>query len=157
MGSFDPARAWGSNHVLPQVEASGRWENLPICPVQSSTVSPPLTNQTASTKKPHLLSACLWASASYQTRGTDKQPLSDTKGRLLEWIEFHLLVGFDHIYLYDNSDDAANNLKNITDIFSSTQVTWIDWPHVVCNNNVSHINNKTELLSHVGFLPFACS
>jgi hypothetical protein len=157
MGSFDPARAWGSNHVLPPVEASGRWENLPICPVQSSTVSPPLTNQTASTKKPHLLSACLWASASYQTRGTDKQPLSDTKGRLLEWIEFHLLVGFDHIYVYDNSDDATNNLKTITDLFPSTQVTWIDWPHVVCNNNVSLINNKAELLPYVGFLPLACS
>eukprot|EP00980_Cylindrotheca_fusiformis_P022629 scaffold9523_cov103-Cylindrotheca_fusiformis.AAC.6 len=134
VGSFDPARAWGNNHVLPPVGNSGRWENLPICPVSSSTPALPLAEK--ETAKPHLLSACLWASAAYQTRGTDKNPLSDTTLRLLEWIEFHLLVGFDHIYVYDNSDDETNNLKAVTDLFPSTQVTWIDWPHVVCNNNV---------------------
>lgn len=146
-GGFDPAVAWGKEHVLPPVEASGRWENLPICPIPLSNLSPPSSDSTAS-KKPHLLSACLWASAAYQTRGTDSNPLSDTTKRLLEWIEFHLLVGFDHIYVYDNSDNESNNLKIVTDLFPPTQVTWIDWPHVVCNNNVSGIHMKTVDLPH---------
>lgn len=133
IGTFDPHTSWGENHVLPPVEASGRWENLPVCPVKSSVqeTTPPRK------PKPHLLSACLWASAIYHTRGKDRESLSDTKDRLMEWIEFHLMVGFDHIYVYDNSANDVNNLKNITDMFSSKEVTWIDWPHVVCNNNVS--------------------
>jgi hypothetical protein len=43
-----------------------------------------------------------------------------TKIRLIEWIEFHSLVGFDHIYVYDNSGAQTNetNLAEITDLYS---------------------------------------
>jgi hypothetical protein len=64
---------------------------------------------------------------------------------------FHRQVGFDHIYLYDNTqystvvsndnDEATVNetvaypLKQVTDLFSPDFVTWIQWPAKVCNNN----------------------
>jgi hypothetical protein len=63
-----------------------------------------LKDQTkAVTKKPHTLSACLWAAESFKTRGVQKEfdATRDMKHRLVEWIDFHLMVGFDHIYLYD--------------------------------------------------------
>ena len=71
----------------------------------------------------------------------------------MEWIEFHLMVGFDHIYVYDNSgafvdsggggsgDDGTttnnattrtiHNLKPIVEAFPPSQITWIDWPSQV--------------------------
>jgi hypothetical protein len=123
VGKFDPQIAWGTRHVLPHVQASGRWENLPVCPIQSLSLSSSdngriettssrstkhddtkiATNNKKKKKKPHLLSACLWASASFRTRGVNKEAITDTKARLMEWIEFHFLVGFDHIYVYDNN------------------------------------------------------
>ena len=55
---------------------------------------------------------------------------------MTEWIEFHLLVGFDHIYIYDNSkaNDPNSTLAPITDLFPADRVTRIDWPCKICNN-----------------------
>ena len=56
----------------------------------------------------------------------------------MEWIEFHLMVGFDHIYVYDNSGAYGNtsSLEDVAKTYPSSQVTRIDWPHRVCNNNL---------------------
>jgi hypothetical protein len=133
--SFRPHEAWGEGHVLPLPEASGRWENIPVCPL--SNVEPVNTANitkklVAAKTKPYFLSACLWAAASFRTRGKADARISldDTKERLREWIEFHLFVGFDHIYVYDNSGAFGNstNLKDIVELFPSTQLSWIDWP-----------------------------
>lgn len=123
---FDAAKAWGTAHVLPRVEASGRWTNLPICyppkPTVEATKGKSITSntidkhhlalqptatareakevvvasidQSPATKKPHLLSICLWSSATFYTRGKRKAT-TDTRERLMEWITFHLMVGFD--------------------------------------------------------------
>ena len=86
--AFNATAAWGYNHVLPMIKASGRWENLPICPVTKllpidDTPSPAGTESVrrASGSKPYLLSACLWASATFLTRGKDQFFISDTKDR----------------------------------------------------------------------------
>lgn len=109
---FDPKVQWGDRNILPRIEASGRWENIPICIppkpsiVESAGSEAEMVKVKDSTKskatvpkKPHVLSACVWASASFHTRGKDKQAVTDTLARLEEWIEFHLMVGFDHIYI----------------------------------------------------------
>ncbi|OEU19268.1 hypothetical protein FRACYDRAFT_235318 [Fragilariopsis cylindrus CCMP1102] len=33
LSSFNATEEWGTNHILPSVENSGRWSNIPICPV----------------------------------------------------------------------------------------------------------------------------
>ena len=88
----------------------------------------------------------MMVSASFRTRGENKEAITDTKARLMEWIEFHLLVGFDHIYVYDNSAAHGNetNLGHITDLYDSSVVTRIDWPSVVCNNNIPAHDNTGE-------------
>jgi hypothetical protein len=154
---FDAEKRWGSAHVLPLAVASGRWANLPICsPHQfvdaieigkggtSSVVADLETKRgeqneifgrSPHSTKPFFLTACTWASAFYSTRGRNVAATNSSIERLSEWLEFALLVGFDHIYVYDNS--AANhptvNLKPVTDRFP--QVTRVEWNHVVCNNN----------------------
>jgi hypothetical protein len=141
---FDPILFWGRKHVIPRIEASGRWENLPVCKhpgvgYETSTDSPSTTNpekvDVVENMKQHKLIACLWASASFTTRG-NAQAVSDTSKRLMEWIEFHLLVGFDHIYVYDNSG-ANTNETSLEPIlfprFMDTEVTRIDWPTQCCN------------------------
>jgi hypothetical protein len=124
---------WGSSHVVPRVEASGRWTNLPICKPPSAP-----TPKETTTEKPHYLSACLWASAEFKTRGLKKGGTTDTADRLKEWLTFHLLVGFDHVYVYDNSGAHRNdtNLEGIISQFPPGKVTRIDWPSTVCNNNI---------------------
>ena len=147
VGQFDPIQSWGPRHVLPVIEASGRWENLPVCPLlkdeaERETVADAKDARGSGAKekrkKKHLLSACTWASASFRTPTANKPMVSDTKSRLKEWIDFHLLVGFDHIYVYDNSAANTNetDLSDVTNLYPNTQVTRIDWPSVVCNNKL---------------------
>ena len=159
-GIFDPLVRWGDRHVLPLIEASGRWENFPICqpPLLAIEIDehkveehPKALVQKPSVQpqaKPHLLSACLWASESFKTRGVedDSRSTRDTKERLAEWIEFHLMVGFDHIYVYDNSGAHSNELSlaDVVDNYPSSQVTRIDWPSLVCNNNIPAHDNTGE-------------
>jgi hypothetical protein len=149
---FNVAKQWGSRHVLPLAAASGRWTNLPICqPVGASiavedddeaaavvaTDEREEAKQDMTQSKPHHLVACVWASASYATRGMNVAPTTSSLDRINEWLEFALLVGFDHVYVYDNS--AANhptlNLQGVTDRFAAESVTRIQWDHSVCNNN----------------------
>lgn len=161
---FDPVTRWGAANVLPRFEASGRWANIPICRPPKSIVQKEMTTSLAksvkdeqnvnsvwtestslrlpqstngSSTKLHYLSACLWASAEFKQRGESRLKNSDTTDRLQEWIEFHLLAGFDHIYVYDNSGAHTNetSLEPILNQYPSTQVTRIDWPSTVCNNN----------------------
>jgi hypothetical protein len=130
---FDPLIFWGRKHVIPEVEASGRWENLPVCKhpgVGYEVVHANSTQEAGAEKsKPHKLIACLWASASFTTRG-NAQAVSDTTSRLVEWIEFHLLVGFDHIYVYDNTGAHTDELSLESTLFPrfmDTEVTRVDW------------------------------
>mmetsp|Transcript_17949 Transcript_17949/g.32592 ORF Transcript_17949/g.32592 Transcript_17949/m.32592 type:complete len:889 (+) Transcript_17949:72-2738(+) len=151
---FDPKLFWGDKHVLPRIEASGRWENLPVC--SSPGVGYDTTEDFATTNeqgvgsgniaKKHTLTACLWASASFTTRG-NAQSVSDTTTRLVEWIEFHLLVGFDHIYVYDNTGahtDETSLEPTLFPRFLDSEVTRIDWPCRVCNNNIPAHENTGE-------------
>lgn len=137
--TFDAKERWGDHNVMPRVEASGRWTNIPICFPPSTgsnreaAIAQDQEKKTATKsvrKKPHTLSACLWAASSFQTRGGGQPPVSDTMRRLEEWIEFHLMVGFDHIYVYDNSEAQTKEttLAPVLDTYPSSKVTRINWP-----------------------------
>lgn len=146
---FDARLFWGDSHVIPRIEASGRWENLPVCASPTNNVAKddkiPVEGDKPATK-PHKLAACLWASASFKTRG-DAQAVSDTTSRLIEWIEFHLLVGFDHIYVYDNTGahtDEVSLESTLFPRFLDSEVTHIDWPCRTCNNNIPAHENTGE-------------
>ena len=158
---FDPLLEWGKAHVLPPIESSGRWSHIPLClpprlsslrqqektVVGNSDEAQIAKNEVAS--KDHFLIGCIWAAASYTTRG---QTVSDTStsARLLEWLTFHLeIAGFDHVFLYDNSGPSNNNatssssLESITRLFPG-RVTRIPWSHRVCNNNKPSSPNAGE-------------
>lgn len=202
---FDAKKRWGNYNILPRIEASGRWTNIPICWIPKQPPDPPLsksiksesssssnsdtakthssnhyfdpstliTSKTPSsstslktstsiidrlldtnkqeqsrimTTKKHYLSACLWASSAFRTRGQSRGSDKATNDRLIEWIEFHLMVGFDHIYLYDNSGAHTNdgNLQNVVDMYHPSQITRIDWPSSICNNNVPAADSTGE-------------
>ena len=89
--------------------------------------------------------------------------IGDTKLRLQEWIEFHLLVGFDHIYVYDNSAAFSNetNLAPVTDKFPSDRVSRIDWPSQVRIHNFNcmyHVHEqKTHVIVPLCFLSQVCN
>lgn len=131
--TFDASKKFGTEHVLPAPEDSGRWANLPIC------IEP---NQAVAAKgdtKPHQFVACTWASASYHRRG-DENVLTDTAGPLREWITFNRVVaGMDHIYLYDNTQLANSSdvspLQEIVKKEFKDYVTYISWPAQVCNDH----------------------
>ena len=70
--------------------------------------------------------------------------MSDTPQRLKEWLTFHRLAGYSHVYVYDNTqieeemehvdDDEKFPLKNVTNLFADF-VTWIRWPGMYfCKN-----------------------
>lgn len=119
--------AWGRNITVPSVDSSTRWENIRI-PLKKPDIKPK--------QKPHKLVACTWTSAAHNRRG-DAVTITDGKDRLREWITFNLLVGFDHVVIYDNTAANTNstNLKEVTDLFDPRHVTRIEWPCKICNNN----------------------
>jgi hypothetical protein len=190
---YNATLEWGEDgYILPEIESSGRWANIPICrpPLKekqleisewenknsganragtgaqrgveaSRSVAGPLIEAKKSnaavlgnsTDKPHRLVACTWTSVGFKTRG-DASTIRDGPERLKQWIEFHLLSGFDHMYIFDNSghlhqtqadaEDPELSLAQVTDQFSPRQVTRINWPSKICNNNKSNSKNKGE-------------
>lgn len=148
---FNPHREWGDNHVLPRIEDSGRWENIPICqsslmqhhPAGAATASALSTAEEVYPKK-YRLAACIWASAGFATRG-NLYAINDGQRRLYEWIHMHKMLGFEHFYLYDNSYAFSSQvtLKPIADLFPE-DVTYIKWPFQVCNNNLYTADSPGE-------------
>ena len=165
---FDPNLVWGQSHVLPRVEASGRWSNIPIC--TPATIEKQLSTNNKDNQhydreiafsqetiesdngsnKTHFLVGCVWASHSFSTRGQQHPTDSSTSDRLLEFITYHLeIAGFDHIFVYDNSDTSTHErinltLSSVTDLFPRQRVSRIPWPHRVCNNNRPAHSNPGE-------------
>ena len=140
--SFDPNIAWGDGHILPQIEDSGRWENIPVCKPSLMTYEPEVL------KRPdgghgtnHRLVSCLWASTGYTTRG-NRYAINDGQRRMLEWITFNKILGFDHFYIYDNSAAFTNetSLQPFVDLFPG-DVTVIKWPSRVCNNRPNNVDS----------------
>lgn len=158
--AFDASREWGTDHILPLIEDSGRWANIPICKPSlltygkqkdDSTALAPVEEDTDPSEpvkpvKQHHLVSCLWASAGYSTRG-QRFAINDGQRRLLEWITYNKLIGVDHFYLYDNSgafsDDTSRSLRVIADLFPD-DVTVINWPARVCNNNPNNVDSVGE-------------
>ncbi len=146
---------FGKEHVLPKIAESGRWENIPVCMPSLMThgmvpkgedllaltipPEPKLANAIdilpEAAPKIHKVIACTWAATTFRTRGNRAQ-VGDGKRRLQEWLEFNLLSGFDHIYVYDNSGAFTNedSLADVIDLFSKNQVTRVDWPCKICSN-----------------------
>jgi len=142
---FDPHNEWGEEHILPKLENSGRWENIPICKPSLITYEPQaLIGPKRNEKKKHHLVSCLWASAGYTTRG-NRYAINDGQRRLLEWITFNKILGFDHFYIYDNSGAYTDqsSLQPIADAFPE-DVTVIKWPSRICNNNQNNVNSPGE-------------
>lgn len=142
---FDPHKEWGEKHILPKFEDSGRWENIPICKPSLMTYEPEvLKGPKRNERKKHHLVSCLWASTGYTTRG-NRYAINDGQRRLLEWITFNKILGFDHFYIYDNSGAFTNqsSLQPIRDVFPG-DITVIKWPSRVCNNNPNNVDSVGE-------------
>ena len=148
---LDVVNAYNANNnkVVPEIERSGRYANLPLCGPLSTvdTESQSQFTDTTLTDKQYHLVACTWTSASYNRRG-DKTVIDDATSRLLEWIVFHRLVGIDHIYIYDNTQiipggNATSPLQEICQQFPG-YITYISWPASVCNNNRPNHKNPGE-------------
>jgi Glycosyltransferase family 92 len=145
---FDPIKAWGDDYIIPLIEDSGRWENIPIC--KPSLLQ--YENQTAADlpaipqprQVKHRLVSCIWASAGYATRG-NRFAINDGQRRLMEWLSHNIAIGFDHFYLYDNSGAFRNDtsLKPVVDLFPD-HVTYVPWPSQICNNNPNNVDSVGE-------------
>ncbi|CAJ1956461.1 unnamed protein product [Cylindrotheca closterium] len=143
---------WGDNHILPELQDSGRWANIPICkpslmeyePQGHEQLEAPKYRGEDGTPKNHHLVSCLWASAGYTTRG-HRFAINDGQRRLLEWITFNKMLGWDHFYIYDNTAAFTNetSLQPIADMFPN-DVTILKWPSRVCNNNPNNVDSPGE-------------
>lgn len=136
---FDVYANWGTGIKISDIKDTTRWENILLKPIQRKQAS---RAEGSNKVKPFTLVACTWTSAAHNRRG-DAVTLSDGRERLREWIAFNLLVGFDHVVVYDNTaantEDAGNAtvlnaLKDITDQFGA-KATYVNWPPKICNNN----------------------
>jgi Glycosyltransferase family 92 len=140
--TFDLQEAFGERHILPLMDDAGRWQNLPVCRRNDSSIQ----SQKKDQQKPYRLVACTWTSSSYTRRG-DAVRVSDSAQRLREWITFHLMVGVDHVYIYDNSVTSVgetSELRTVAESFHAEQLTYHVWPCKICNNNRPSHKNPGE-------------
>src|SRR5277367_3568367 len=77
-------------------------------------------NRLKNRKKKHFLSLC--------------SLFKDEAKFLKEWIEYHLLIGVDHFYLY-NLESSDSSKKVLREYVSRGIVTLINWPDFVKNQN----------------------
>jgi len=112
---FNTTKHYGKKTTILPLDQSGRFENLPLGPAVSKSL-----------RRKHKLVACTWAAATYDRRG-GQGVVEDTPARLLEWIVFHRLAGYDQIYLYDNTQGEDLPLKKVANLFFDF-VTYIRWP-----------------------------
>ena len=140
VGLFNATHEWGDKHILPLVEDAGRWENVPVCRTSLQEYEPTAIDSLENTGNTHHLVSCLWASSGYTTRG-NRFAINDGQRRLLEWMTYNQMLGFDHFYIYDNSGAFSNetSLQPIADLFDETVVTVIPWPSRICNNNPNNV------------------
>lgn len=156
--TWEPKKEWGDNHVLPLLEDSGRWENIPICKPSLMTYPDHGKEMNEKEMEEHdaamadiveknekkKLIACTWTSSSFQTRG-GKTTVNDGDQRLMQWLEFNQMVGVDHVYIFDNTGAFSDtqSLKPVTDLFPGF-ATRINWPAKICNNRPGNGDNKGE-------------
>jgi hypothetical protein len=112
-------------------------QNLPVCanPVVNEGVVMKL-------KKKHFLAACVWTKGDTYVRidrtTLQRTNISDVLPRLEEWLEFHLMVGFEHFYFYDNSEAKHSDLwLALQPYVRAGVVTYIYWPAKVCGRHRS--------------------
>ena len=126
---FDLKAEFGNQHYLPKAHDSGRWANIPVCrppPIQKNR-----------------LVACTWTASAYTRRG-DAVGISDTEARVREWILFHKMVGFDHVYVYDNTAPGVPSLLSAIANEFPGFVDYHRWPCSICNNNRPSHKNPGE-------------
>eukprot|EP00934_Nitzschia_sp_Nitz4_P004027 Nitzschia sp. Nitz4//scaffold63_size106090//11063//13423//NITZ4_004379-RA/size106090-processed-gene-0.117-mRNA-1//1//CDS//3329555942//4017//frame0 len=153
VGTFDALQEWGKDHVLPLIEDSGRWTNIPICrsslqeyhpAALEKEYHPVIPNDDNPADVKHRLISCLWASAGYTTRG-ERYAINDGQRRLVEWVTFNKMLGFDHFYIYDNSAAFTNttSLDPVARLFPD-DITIIKWPSRVCNNRPNNVDSPGD-------------
>lgn len=166
--TYDLEKSFGRDQKLPNMDHAGRWQNLPICRRSPSSQLPLTTSGQSQSEldkvgevatlldrrmqKPYRLVACTWTSSSYTRRG-DVVRVSDSAKRLNEWIHFHLMVGVDHVYIYDNTDTQngdSTDLREVAESFGRDVVTYHEWPAKICNNNRPAHKNPGERSSQYG-------
>lgn len=79
---------------------------------------------------------------------------------LKEWIEYHLMLGFEHIYMYNNkSSDRYNDILN--PYIVENKVTLIDWPYdqsqiLAYQNYYEVYRNEAQWVSFLDIDEFFC-
>ena len=81
----------------------------------------------------------------FHTCGGDRK-VDEITERMREWIEYNLMMGVDHIFVYDNSQ-ANTNKSDLSEAllpFSALEVTRMEWPSIMCTNNLPAHENTGE-------------
>lgn len=80
---------------------------------------------------------------------------------LKEWIEFHLLIGVDHFYLYNNNT-TDNSLEILTPYIKKGIVTLIDWNYAppcqaeAYNHYKEHFSNESNWIAFIDLDEYIC-
>ncbi|GAB5359561.1 hypothetical protein AAMO2058_000554200 [Amorphochlora amoebiformis] len=111
--------------------ATSGWGLLPVC---SSTLgNGGQLVKIGETNKKHFLSICLFITSDPYVNEQHRWIVGESVRRLVEWIEFHRLVGFDHFYVFDNSKRANGGILSILEAYIKDNIaTYHHWPHQRC-------------------------
>ena len=88
---------------------------------------------------PYNLSVCTVMTSDWYIDARSNRTVSGAADRVVEWIEFHLEVGFEHFVIFDNSHSRCGEgeCSALHDVLrqyiSAHSVTYIYWPTPLCD------------------------
>ena len=82
---------------------------------------------------PYSLSVCTVMTSDAYLDARFNRSVSDVALRVAEWVEFHLMVGFEHFFVFDNSAVACSRLYEVLlPYMAAGRVTYVHWPAPLC-------------------------
>jgi hypothetical protein len=96
-------------------QPSDTWDNIPVCANHIVNGAQLLDG----TKPKHDLAACVMVTGDPYWSAQNQWLVGSVERRMWEWFEFHIMVGIQHFYVYDNSEEPYGHmwheLKHLVD------------------------------------------
>ena len=144
-GSYAAEGTDGGGYFIKSLNKSENFLGfIDVYHINNESVSVPLCQQSLlnygelyQPQKQYFLSACTVITSDIYTEVRQNETILDTKYRLREWIEYHLMIGIEHFYIYDNSKEPYGFIYKtiilINEEYNSNIITYIYWPHSYCD------------------------
>ncbi|KAL3924739.1 MAG: hypothetical protein SGILL_000866 [Bacillariaceae sp.] len=140
----------------PIATGPGSYENLRVCPrewpdLTLPSIKNPDKKNTTIPKKRHTLSMVTQIRMEYE--GDNHETITIPPENIVTWIEYNLLIGFEHFYIFDNGDNRHGLLELLLAPYiqdGTVTYVWYNMPN--CYRHSNDASNGTFMATSQAML-----